>query len=171
MNAENKAMICQLEVCDDICVTAQHFRDDIVVHIRKYEQGPNGQKIPTKRGATIPIHRLDAFTELFAETDQAIKQFKADKTFSFRSEFGGQWWLSLDKFPLINIRKWFRPANGDDLLPTKTGISLTFYQWLRVKDAVLLMKKDFFTENNEVVRCGDGKELWNCSKCLCADCF
>jgi len=32
-----------------------------LIHIRKYEDGPLGNKIPTKTGATIPIQRLDGF--------------------------------------------------------------------------------------------------------------
>ena len=58
MDMGKTEIICQLDVCDDIFVTAQHFKGEILVHIRKYKQEGNGEKVPTKKGATIPIHRL-----------------------------------------------------------------------------------------------------------------
>ena len=62
-----------------MCVTAQHFKGEILFHIRKYKQEENGEKDPTKKGATIPIHRLKTFTDTFKETDDAIKRLKGDK--------------------------------------------------------------------------------------------
>jgi hypothetical protein len=58
-------IIGQLDVCDDIFVTAQHFKCEKLVHIRKYKQGENGENVPMKKGATIPIHRLKTFTDTF----------------------------------------------------------------------------------------------------------
>ena len=79
MTREKTETICQLDVCDEIFVTAQHFKCEILVHIRKYKQGKNGEKVPTKKGSTIPIHRLKTFIHTFKETDDAIKRFKGDK--------------------------------------------------------------------------------------------
>jgi len=128
MNGEKKNMICQLEVCDNIYVTAQHFKEDILIHIRKYEDGPLGNKIPTKTGATIPIHRLDGFIETFDDTDEAIKKCILDKSFSVRMEFGANWCVTLKKSPLVHIRRWFRLPSTEEMLPTKSGIGLTFFQ-------------------------------------------
>ena len=139
-------------MCDDICVTAQHFKCEILVHIRKYKQGENGEKVPTKKGATIPIHRLQTFTDTFTETDDAIKRFKGDKEFNFRIDFGANWCVSLSKYPRINIRRWFRPENWELILIT-TGISLTFYQWINLMDAVLFIRSDCLTEQDEVLGC------------------
>jgi hypothetical protein len=47
-----------LDVCDDILVTAQHFKGEILVHTRNYREGENGEKAPKKKGAMIPIDRL-----------------------------------------------------------------------------------------------------------------
>jgi len=66
--------VVQLDVCDDIFVTAQHFKGEILVQIRTYKQGENGAKVPTKKGATIPIHRLKTFIDAFKETNDAIKE-------------------------------------------------------------------------------------------------
>jgi hypothetical protein len=71
-----------------MCVTAQHFKGEILFHIRKYKQEENGEKDQTKKGATIPIHRLKIFIDTFKETDDAIKRFKGDKEFNFRIDFG-----------------------------------------------------------------------------------
>ena len=79
MDKGKTEIICQLDVCDDIFVTAQHFKGEILVHIRKYKQGENGEKVPTKKGSTIPIHRLKTIIDTFKETDDAIKRFKRDK--------------------------------------------------------------------------------------------
>jgi hypothetical protein len=78
--------------------------------------------------------------------------------------------VSLSKYPLMNIRIWFRPENGE-LIPTTTGISLTFYQWIKVRNAILFLRSDCLTEQDEVLGCLDGRPLWNCSKCLCSDYF
>ena len=162
--------ICQLDVCDDIFVTAQHFKGEILVHIRKYKQEENGEKVPSEKGATIPIHRLKTFTDTFKETNDAINRFKGDKGFNFRIDFGANWCVNLSKYPLINIRRWLRTENGE-LNPTTTGISLTFYQWIKVRDAVLFLRSDCLTEQDEVLGCLDGRPLWNCSKCLSSDYF
>ena len=79
MDKGKTEIICQLDVCDDIFVTDQYFKGEILVHIRKYKQGENGKKVPTKKGATIPIHRLKTFTDTFKETDDATKRLKGDK--------------------------------------------------------------------------------------------
>lgn len=170
MDKGKTEIICQLDVCDDIFVTAQHFKGEILVHIRKYKRGENGEKVQTKKGATIPIHRLKTFINTFKETDDAIKRFKEDKEFNFRVDFVANWCLSLSKYPLINIRRWFRPENGE-LIPTTTGICLTFYQLIKVRDAVLFLRSDCLTEQDEVLGCLDGRPLWNCSKCLSSDYF
>ena len=153
-----------------MCVTAQHFKGEILFHIRKYKQEENGEKDPTKKGATIPIHRLNIFIDPFKETDDAIKRFKGDKEFNFRIDFGANWCVSLSKYALMNIRRWFRPENGE-LIPTTTGISLTFYHWIKVRDAILFLRSDCLTEQDEVLGCLDGRPLWNCSKGLCSDYF
>jgi hypothetical protein len=162
--------ICQLDVCDDIFVTTQHFKGEILIQIRTYKQGGNGVRVPTKKGATIPIHRLKTFINAFKEPDDAIKRFKGDKEFNFRIDFGANWCVSLSIYPLINIRRWFRPENGA-LIPTTTGISLTFYQWIEMGDTVLFLRSDCITEQDEVLGFLDGRPLWNCSKCLSSDYF
>jgi hypothetical protein len=58
---------------------AQHFKGEILVHIRKYKHGENGGKVPTKKGATISIHRLKTFTDTFKETDDATMRCKGDR--------------------------------------------------------------------------------------------
>lgn len=172
MNGEKRNdMICQLEACDNIYVTAQHYKEDILIHVRKYEDGPMEKKIPTKTGATIPIHRLKGFIESIDDTDEAIKKFIQDKSFSFRKEFGANWCVTLEKYPLINIRRWFRLPSTEEMLPTKSGIALTFFQWNKVKDCMLIIKSDFLTDTQEVAKCPDGKDLMSCSKCLCDECF
>ena len=112
MDKGKTEIICQLDVCDDIFVTAQHFKGEILVHIRKYKQEGNEEKVPTKNGATIPIHRLKTFIDIFKETGDATKRFKGDKEFNFRIDFGANWCVSLSIYPLINIRRWFRQKNG-----------------------------------------------------------
>ena len=114
-------------------------------HIRKYKQEENGEKVLTKKGATIPIPSLKTFTDTFKETDDAIKRFKGDTEFNFRFDVGASWCVSLSKYPLINIRRWFRPENGE-LIPTTTGINLTSYQWMKVRDAVLFLRSNCLTE-------------------------
>ena len=111
MDCGKTETICQLDVCDDILVTAQHFKGGILVHTRNYREGANGEKAPKKKGATIPIDRLKIFTDTFKQTDDAIKRFKGDREFNFRIYFGANWCVNLSKYPLINIRKWFRPEN------------------------------------------------------------
>jgi hypothetical protein len=59
--------ICQLDVCDDILVTAQHFKGEILVHTRNYREGENGEKAPKKKGAMIPIDRLKTFIDTFKQ--------------------------------------------------------------------------------------------------------
>jgi hypothetical protein len=170
MDKGKTEIICQLDVCDDIFVTAQHFKGEILVHIRKYKQEGNEEKAPTKNGVTIPIHRLKTFIDIFKETGDATKRFKGDKEFNFRIDFGANWCVSLSIYPLINIRRWFRPENGE-LIPTTTGISLTFYQWIEMGNTVLFLRSDCITEQDEVLGFLDGRPLWNCSKCLSSDYF
>ena len=141
-----------------------------VVHIRKYKQEGNGEKVPTKKDATIPIHRLKTFIDTFKETDDAIKRFKGDKEFNFRIDFGVNMCVSLSIYPLINIKRWFRPENGE-LIPTTTGISLTFYQWIEMGDTVLFLRSDCIMEQDEVLVFLDERSLRNCSKCLSSDFF
>jgi hypothetical protein len=44
-----------------------------------------------------------------------------------------------------------------ELIPTTTGISLTVYQWIKVRDAVLFLWSDCLTEQDEVLGCLDGR--------------
>jgi hypothetical protein len=43
---------------DMMRVSIDHFGGQNLVHIRRWQQGPNGQQYPTKKGAAIAIRKL-----------------------------------------------------------------------------------------------------------------
>jgi hypothetical protein len=55
MDKGKTEIICQLDVCDDIFVTDQHFKGEILVHIRKYKQGENGEKFRRRKVLRFPF--------------------------------------------------------------------------------------------------------------------
>ena len=85
------------------------------------------------------------YTSKTIQSNYSNKWFEGDKEFNFRIDFGANWCVSLYKYPLINTRRWPRPENGE-LIPTTTGINLTFYQWIKVRYAVLFLRSDCLTE-------------------------
>jgi hypothetical protein len=83
MDKRKTEIICQLDVCDDIFVTAQHFKGEILVHIRIYKQGENGENVPMKKGTTIPIHRLKTSLTPLKKQTMLSRGLKGTKSSTF----------------------------------------------------------------------------------------
>ena len=72
-------------------------------------------------------------------------------------------------FSLLNIRRWFIPEGQQELVATKTGIALTFQQWEKVKDAMIVVEDLLDGELDNVVICEETHQnqmgALTCSSC------
>jgi hypothetical protein len=139
----------------------QYFKGEILVHIRKYKQGENGKKVPTKKGATIPIHRLKIFIDIFKETDDAIRRFRLiPVVVGISSPFSGRNHLLifisgyLDRLTHQLAPKSIRKLNSLSPLNLLIASSVS-----KVRNAILFLRSDCLTEQDEVLGCLDGRPL------------
>ena len=62
---------------------------------------------------------------------------------------GGTYVTVNDKYPVLNIRHWWKPVDSADPVPTKRGINLNKAKWDSLKDVMAIIR-GFVPELNDV---------------------
>ena len=63
---------------------------------------------------------------------------------NYIEHIGGTWYVSVDsKFPTVDIRHWYEDLRaGSSLKPTRVGIALTYFNWEKLKKAIVEVEDD-----------------------------
>lgn len=112
----------------DICVEKL---DDVILL-----KGPN-------KSLEFPFRRWKLFADMFGEIDQAISEILKGEQVSLRLHIGGNVFVSISKqWPHVDVRQFWLPKYSADVCPTRTGISLKFYQFYKLKEASISVPDD-----------------------------
>ena len=134
--------LCQLDIGNDCYVVAKPFKGEILVHVRKYGKQNDGGLFPTKKGIALSLEKWKKLEEWKAQfIDEEILKYRNNQEVDYMAHLGGNYYVTLKKgYPCVNIRRWFLPENQQEIVPTKTGIALSFDQWEKVKLAMILVR-------------------------------
>jgi len=73
--------------------------------------------------------------------DVMVQRANNDKPTDFKRHLGGRWHVSVkDGVLCVDFRRWYMKDN--DLHPTTSGITLTYGQWNKLKDAVETLQNE-----------------------------
>lgn len=99
------------------------------MHLRHYDYKSTGFDVyPTKKGVSFTPERYASLSMQMDSIKANVELCKNDKNFEkFKLHLGGGVVVSIDKdFKTVDFRRYFKPADEHKVLPTKSGISLTF---------------------------------------------
>ncbi|XP_041356360.1 uncharacterized protein LOC121373698 [Gigantopelta aegis] len=141
---------CQLEIGQNVYVMAQTWKQELLIHIRKFDSD-KGKTFPTKRGIALTLKHwveLSMCTSQIDETIAALKERKEEKLFH---HLGANMYVSVDKnIAGVDIRQWWWCV--DTVKPSRKGIFLSLQQWSKLKDCFEMMS-DFVPELKSIVPC------------------
>ena len=142
--------LCNLHLGDEHYLSAHEKEGKIEIHIRKFQKfSVDGRIYPTKKGVILTPSDwlvlesyMDAINEAFArraslETDQ-------------KWHIGNDIFITVSKeYPTVDIRRFWKPSEGEDYRATKNGAALTIRRWNSLRDAQNIIR-DFVPQLDEV---------------------
>ena len=136
---------CHLDLGGGVFVSAKKWKDEIAIHIRKYDTYQNGKSYPTKRGIMLTLKHWIEFSRVFQQIEEEARS-------GFYVHLGGGVYATRDDQG-VDLRLWESEywTNGK-LVPTAKGILLSFHQWEQLKNCHQIMS-DFVPEINDVIPC------------------
>jgi hypothetical protein len=95
--------------------------------VRLFEDG-------SSKWATFTYPRWAHFVEQFVEIDESVAKLTAgQQDVKLQLHIGGGWYVSVTSgFYCVDVRKFYY-LPGVGVRPTKTGIALRLYEWVRLK--------------------------------------
>lgn len=171
---DSKTERCMIHIGDDMYVVAKHYNDELFIHIRQYNKYGD-QLYPTKKGVVFSLSRWLMLESYETKLTQFFENFdsKEKSTDSEEEEYihlGGGIYISLNcKYPVLNMRHWWKPDSNAKPCPTKRGVMLNRFKWNQVKDVITVIR-DFVPELNESpIGCGDDHQnqlgMLRCKEC------
>ena len=123
------------------------------VDIRTYENDR-----PTIKGVSLTIENMMALKKHLTELHRDLQELVCKATpVNKRIDIGNSLFVTINsEFRCINIRRWFKPQNMDQLLPSKKGIALNLSQFSALKNIL------------NALPCLHGDDIYsvfNCNKC------
>lgn len=141
---------CMLHTGNDIYVVDKTYNDKLHIHIRQYNRYGE-QTYPTKKGVTLYLSKWCMLECLKEDLDKYFQDYdKGTVPEEERSiHLGGGIYISINnKYPILNIRHWWKPDEDTDPRPTKEGVILTEAKWNQLKDVMSIIR-DFVPELND----------------------
>jgi len=76
------------------------------------------------------------------DDDSAIQGYRNGEEVNFKVHLGSNYYVTLKSgYSLVHIRRWYIPENEKELRPTKKGIALSFEQWSKLTDAMIVVEE------------------------------
>ncbi|OWF35836.1 hypothetical protein KP79_PYT23038 [Mizuhopecten yessoensis] len=144
----NSKNLCQLNIGNDHYIVANNFQDKLWFHIRVYEKRLDNTTYPTKKGIVLDLEKWTKLLTWYVDdVDEAIKEYDDDnKDVALHIHLGCNYYVSLKQgYPVVNIRRWF--------LPCDLGITLTFRQWGKLQDVMVVLQDMMGSEMDKVSFC------------------
>lgn len=111
------------------------FKGTIYIHIRHLVES-HGRLIATKKGVTFPLARWMKFESLLPDIQNYIDNTgKMDEEVQWH--VGGGVFVSLSPgYSTVDIRRYWKPDNVQEPIPTKKGVTLNKHKLSRLIDAL-----------------------------------
>lgn len=141
---------CMIHIGDDVYVVAKIYNNQLQIHIRQYIRH-GGEIYPTKKGVTLSVSRWLLLEEYKAELTQFFDDFFDKKECSTEVHIhlgGGIYVTTNEKYPVLNIRHWWKPETTTDPWPTKKGVILNRNKWMQLTNVMTLIR-DYVPELND----------------------
>ena len=170
---KGEAQLFQLDIGSGCYFVAKPYNGQLLVHIRKYEKNDEGRLYPTKKGIALNLEKWKKFSECVSEEiDRVIHTYRENQPVNFMFDLGDDYYVSVNSgHPLVNIRRWFVPQDQQELKPTRTGIALPFWQWEKLKMAMIVAKDMLTVEQTHLGFCQDIESHQNLLSALnCGTC-
>ena len=166
----NDEQICQIDIGNDCYVVGKVFGGNMLIHIRQYARRSDGTLFPTKKGIALDLEKWKKLCCKQNFIDGILDEYREKKPVDYMSHLGKNYYVSVKSgFSLLNIQGWFIPEGQQELVATKTGIALTFQQWEKVKDAMIVVEDLLDGELDNVVICEETHQnqmgALTCSSC------
>lgn len=111
------------------------FKGTIYIHIRHLVES-HGRLITTKKGVTFPLARWMKFESRLPDIQNYIDNTeKMDEEVQWH--VGGGVFVSLSPgYSTVDIRRYWKPDNVQEPIPTKKGVTLNKHKLSRLIDAL-----------------------------------
>ncbi|XP_041369998.1 uncharacterized protein LOC121383951 [Gigantopelta aegis] len=143
---------CQLEIGQNVYVVAQPWKQELLIHIRKFDSD-KGKTFPTKQGIALNLKQWVELCGCKSQIDETISALKQGKDETLVKHLGANVHASMDKnFTGVDLRQWWWCDEMKSVKPSKKGIFLSLQQWEKLKGCFTVMC-DFVPELNSSVPC------------------
>ena len=81
---------------------------------------------------------METVIGLIADIEEHV-QLSVGKMTHYTQHVGGTWYVLVDsKLPTVDIRQWYKNSRaGTSLKPILVGIALTYFNWEKLKNAII----------------------------------
>ena len=117
--------------------------DRVVKYNKKKEELSISDK-KTGKEALFTIMRWASFRQCMDEVDDHVRRLLQEKDVAYRYHYGGEWHVSVTTgFKCVDLRKWYVRIGETERKPTRTGIGLRLSEWLKLKQVVEQLHRDY----------------------------
>ena len=83
--------------------------------------------------------RWKRFVGVITDIEEHVQLWSVGKTTNYTQHMSGMWHVSVDsKFTTVNVRRSYEDSRaGSSLKPTRVGIALTYFNWEKLKKAII----------------------------------
>ena len=116
--------------------------NEVQIHIRKYQRyTENGKIFPTKKGIILSASDWLALESYVENIDEIIPN-QSKLTMDRKWYVGNDVFITQSaKFATVDLRRFWKPENAEEMAPTKSGVSLTFDKWEKLKDTIKIIRE------------------------------
>jgi len=94
--------------------------------------------------AVFTATRWASFRQCMDEVDEQLNMMSQEQDVAYRYHYGGGWHVSMTTgFKCVDLRKWYVRFGETGVKPTKTGIALRLPEWLKVKQIIEYLHRDY----------------------------
>jgi hypothetical protein len=106
----------------------QIWQDKPRLDLREWDLGEK-KTIPTKKGISLTLHQIKSLSDKFDCLDEALSQNE-----ELKCHLGYNVFVSVQKDnPCVDIRRYWKPPNHDESVPTKKGLCLRPEEYKNLK--------------------------------------
>ena len=98
----------------------------------------------TGKEAVFTATRWASFRQCMDEVDEQLNLMTQERDVAYRYHYGGGWHVSVTTgFKCVDLRKWYVRFGETEVKPTRTGIALRLPEWLKLKQIIEYLHRDY----------------------------
>jgi len=122
--------------------------DRVLKFNKKKEELPIIDKKNGKE-AVFTATRWASFRQCKDKVDEQLNMMSQEQDVAYRYHYGGGWHVSMTTgFWCVDLRKWYVRFGETGVKPTKTGIALRLPEWLKLKQIIEYLHRDYPNVDN-----------------------